>query len=339
MVARLIAPVMLTVLFLHIPFLVRAQESSDHALIERAKKEARVVWYTTMNVSQSKPVMDAFHKKYPFIEPILYRAGGGALLNRVLTESRAGKHDWDVVGGRGEMILAFKEKNLLASYTSPETQMIDGDLFDKEGFWYTYYVVPVVLGYNTHLVKREDAPKGYSDLLDPKWKGRKISLDTEAYLLLQGLISAWGKEKAVNFMKQLAAQDPVMMRGTTERITMAAAGEYPLVITYAHSIQRMVTKGASIDWVALEPAVVEIDPLMIGAKAPNPNAARLFLNFLLSKEGQEMLVGFERIPVRRDVEPKPARLLKGYQRIVERPDDYKHLGENVKLFEAIFKTR
>jgi iron(III) transport system substrate-binding protein len=140
-------------------------------------------------------------------------------------------------------------------------------------------------------------------------------------------------------MKQLAAQEPVMMRGTTERITMAAAGEYPLVITYAHSIQRMVTKGASIDWMALEPAVVEIDPLMIGAKAPHPNAARLFLNFLLSKEGQEMLVGLERIPVRRDVEPRPSRLFRGYKRIVERPEDYKDFSENVKLFETIFKTR
>jgi len=120
---------------------------------------------------------------------------------------------------------------------------------------------------------------------------------------------------------------------------MAAAGEYPLVITYAHSLQRMVSQGASIDWVALEPAVVEIDPLMISAKAPHPHAARLFLNFLLSKEGQEMLVRLERIPIRRDVQPQPARLFRGYQRNVERPDDYKHFSENVKLFETIFKTR
>ncbi|MGH7827477.1 MAG: ABC transporter substrate-binding protein [Candidatus Binatia bacterium] len=339
MIGRFITLLMLVALFVYTPSVLRAQEGSDSSLIEGAKKEGQVVWYTTMNVSQSKPVMDAFHKRYPFIETVLYRAGGGALLNRVLTEARAGKYDWDVVGGRGEMILAFKERNLLASYASPEAQMIDSDLFDKQGYWYTYYVVPVVLGYNTNLTKREEIPKSYTDLLEPKWKGKKISMDTEAYLLLQGLISAWGKEKALNFMKQLAAQEPVMMRGTTERITMAAAGEYPLVITYAHSIQRMVSKGASIDWVALEPAVVEIDPLMIGAKAPHPHAARLFLNFLLSKEGQEMLVRLQRIPVRRDVQPKPARLFRGYQRIVERPGDYKDFSENVKLFEAIFKTR
>jgi ABC-type Fe3+ transport system substrate-binding protein len=78
---------------------------------------------------------------------------------------------------------------------------------------------------------------------------------------------------------------------------------------------------------------------MIAAKAPHPHAARLLLNFLLSKEGQEMLVRLERIPIRRDVQPKPARLFRGYQRNVERPDDYKNFSDNVKLFEAIFKTR
>jgi iron(III) transport system substrate-binding protein len=237
------------------------------------------------------------------------------------------------------MIQAFKEKNLLVPYRSPETTTIDPDLFDKEGYWYTYYVVPNALGYNTRLVKKEEVPKSYEALLDPKWRGRKISMDNEAYLILQGLISAWGREKAVDYMKKLAAQDPVLSRGNTERVTITGAGEYPLVIAYAHTVEREKFKGSSIDWLALEPAVVEIDPLMVGSKAPNPNAARLFLDYLLSKEGQEMLLEFQRIPVRSDVEPKPARLFRGYQRIVERPDDYKYFAENVKLFQEIFKTR
>ncbi len=333
----------ISILFATFFFLLSAssssQTSTDPKIVEAAKKEGEVVWYTSMALDQSKPVVDQFQKRYPFIKPTLYRAGGGALMNKVLTEGRAGKSFFDVVGGRGEMIQAFKEKNFLASYLSPETKMIDQDLFDKEGYWYTYYVVPNALGYNTRLVKSEEVPKTYEALLDPKWKGRKISMDNEAYLLLQGLITAWGREKAVDYMKKLAAQDPVLSRGNTERVTITGAGEYPLVIAYAHTVEREKFKGASIDWVALEPAVVEIDPLMIGSKAPHPNAARLFLDFLLSKEGQEMLVGFQRIPVRRDVEPKPARLFRGYQRVVERPDDYKYFSDNVKLFQEIFKTR
>ena len=321
------------------PAVAFPQTSPDPKLIEGAKKEGEVVWYTSMVLEQSKVVIEAFQKKYPFVKGTLFRSGGGALMNKVQTEALAGRYAFDVVGGRGEMIQAFKERGLLAAYISPETKVIDPDLFDKEGFWYTYYVVPTALGFNTKLVKKEEIPKSYEELLAPKWKGRKISMDNEAYLILQGLITAWGKEKAVSYMKRLAAQDPVLTRGNTERVTMTGAGEYPLVIAYAHAVEWEKSKGTPLDWIALEPVVVEIDPLMIGSKAPHPMAARLFLDFLLSKEGQEMLVGFRRIPVRSDVEPQPARLFRGYQRVVERPDDYKYFSENVKLFQEIFKTR
>jgi iron(III) transport system substrate-binding protein len=314
-------------------------QATDPKIIEGAKKEGEVIWYTSMVVEQSQAVVEAFQKKYPFVKGTLFRSGGGALMNKVLTETRAGMHGFDVVGGRGEMIQAFKEKNLLASYISPEAKMIEPDLFDKEGYWHTYYVVPNALGFNTKLVKKEEAPKTYEGLLDAKWKGRKISMDNEAYLLLQGLITAWGREKAISYMKRLAAQDPVLTRGNTERVTMTGAGEYALVVAYAHALEWESSKGSPIDWIALEPVVVEIDPLMIGSKAPHPMAARLFLDFLLSKEGQEMLVGFRRVPVRRDVEPQPARLFRGYQRVVERPDDYKYFADNVKLFQEIFRTR
>jgi iron(III) transport system substrate-binding protein len=314
-------------------------QSTDPKIIEAAKKDGEIVWYTSMAVDQSQPLMNAFQKKYPAIKPTLVRLGGGALMNRVLTETRAGRFDFDVVGGRGEMIQIFKERGIIAPYISPETKLIDPDLFDKQGFWYVHYVVPWALGYNTTQVKKEEVPKTYEALLDPKWKGGKLSMDNEGYLVLQGLMTAWGKEKAIDYMKKLAALDPVLMRGNTERVTFAGAGQYALILAYAHTLEREKFKGAPIDWIPLEPAVVEIDPQMIGAKAPHPNAARLFMDYVLSKEGQEMLVEFQRIPVRKDVEPKPARLFRGYQRIVEKPDDYKYFSDNVKLYQEIFKTR
>lgn len=316
-----------------------SQAAQDPKIIEAARKEGEVIWYTTITIDQSKVVVDRFQKKYPFLKPIVYRSSGAPLMTKVLTEARAGLFGFDVVGGRGEMIIAFKEKNLLASYLSPERTTIDPDLFDKDGYWYTYYVVPSALGYNTNLVKKDEIPNTYEALLQPKWKGKKISIDSTAYLLLQGLSAVWGKEKAVAYMKQLAAQDPILTRGSTERVTMAGAGEFPLLIAYAHTIERAKVTGVPMDWIPLEPALVEIDPLMIGSKAPHPNAARLFLDYLLSQEGQSMLVEFQRIPVRRDIDPVPARLFRGYKRIVERPDDYKYFTENVKLFEEIFNTR
>jgi len=321
------------------PVASHAQGSPDPKLIEAAKKEGKVVWYTTMTLDHSKQVLDRFQQKYPFIKADLFRTGGGPILNKILTEARAGRYAWDLLVGRGESVLPLMERKLLAAYRSPEAGMIDDDLVDREGYWTAYYVNTYVLGYNTRLVKKEEVPKTYEDLLDPKWKGDKISVDTEAYGMLQGLIGLWGKERAVSYFKRLAAQDPVVRRGNTERVQLTVAGEYPLIIAYNQTVQRMTSRGAPIDWVALEPAVVQVNPVMLGSKAPNPNAARLLLDFVLSREGQEMLRGFQRVPVRRDVEPDPPRLFRGYKRVLEHPEGYKDFNETVKLYTEIFKLR
>lgn len=312
---------------------------SDPALIEGAKKEGQLVYYTTMTLSQSKKVVDQFKKKYPFLEVELFRTGGGPLLNKITTEARGGRHAWDVVTGRGEMLLPLMENKFLASYRSPEAKKIEPDLVDQDGYWAAYYVNPYVLGYNTNLVKKKDVPKSYDDLLDPRWKGKKISLDNEAFGLLSGLIRVWGKEKAVAYFKKLAAQDPVLMRGNTNRVQLTMAGEFSLIIAYAPTIQRETSHGAPIDWVPLEPVMVQVNPAMVAAKAPHPNAARLFVDYLLSKEGQKQLIGFRRIPVREDVDPDPPRLFRGYKRLVENPEEYKNFNETVKLYQDIFGLR
>jgi iron(III) transport system substrate-binding protein len=332
------SPIFVSLLIVSLDFGL-ATRPAEAQNVEAGKKEGAVVWYTSMTLEQSQQVADRFQKKYPFIKPTLYRAGGGALLNRILTEARAGRFAWDVVTGRGEMVLPLMERKRLASYKSPETKMIDEDLVDKEGFWTANYVNIYTLGYNTKLVKKDEVPKTYEALLDPKWKGGKISMDTEYYGMLQGLIGAWGKEKAVDYFKKLAAQDPVLKRGGTERVQLTVAGEYPLVISYNQQVERFVAKGAPVDWVALEPAVVQVNPVMLSAKARYPNAARLLMDFLLSKEGAEMLKKFQRIPARRDVDPDPPRLFRGFKRVLEHPEGYKNFDETVKLYMEIFKLR
>lgn len=117
------------------------------------------------------------------------------------------------------------------------------------------------------------------------------------------------------------------------------AGEFPLIIAYAPTIQRETSKQHPIDWVPLEPVPVQVNPMMLAAKAPHPNAGKLFIDFLLSKEGQKMLVGFRRIPVREDVDADPPRLFKGYKRVVEHPEDYKNFNETVRLYQEILGIR
>jgi len=316
-----------------------AQAGSNPKIIEAAKSEGAVSYYTTMTLSQSKKVVDKFQEKYPFIKPELFRGGGDEVLNRIQNEARGRLNAWDVVSTRGDSVLTLEDAKLITSYRSPESKFIDKDMVDDEGYWTAYYVNPYVLGYNTKLVKKDEVPKTYEQLLDPKWKGKKISIDDSAYGLLAGLIHAWGKEKAVAYFKKLAAQEPVVQRGNTNRVQLTMAGEYPLIIAYAPTIQRETSLGHPMDWVPLEPVAVQVNPMMLAAKAPHPNAGKLFIDFLLSKEGQKMLVSFRRIPVREDVEPDPPRLFRGYKRIVEHPEDYKNFNETIKLYQEIFGIR
>ena len=315
-----------------------AQVSPNQKLVEAAKKEGELVYYTTMTLDQSKVVTDRFEKKYG-IKATLFRTGGGPLLNKIFTEARGGRYDWDVVVGRGEMVLPLIERKLVDSYLSPETKMIEEQLVDKQGYWTAYYVNSYVLGWNTKLVKKQDVPKTYEELLNLRWKGGQISLDTEAYGMMEGLKRVWGREKGINYFKRLAALDPVLKRGNTERVQLVVAGEYPLIIAYNQTLQRMNSRGAPVDWLPLEPSVTQVNPIMLAAKAPHPNAARLFYDFVLSKEGQEMLRGFQRIPVRKDVEPDPPRLFRGFKIAVEDPEDYKDFDASVKQYLEIFKLR
>jgi len=319
----------------------QSQGSPNSKLIEAAKKEGSIAYWTTMTLTQSKEVIDAFQKKYPFIETELYRTGGDALFNRVLTEHRAGRNTWDVAVSRGDFFTHLMKYNLLAAYRSPEAKNIPTDLVDTKGYWTAYYVNPYALGYNTRLVKKADVPKTYEELLDPKWKGGKISIDTTAYTFLYGLILAWGEEKAVSYFKKLAAQDVVPMRGNTNRVQLVMAGEFPLIIAYAPTIQRSTSIGAPIDWVPLEPVPVQVNMVVLSAHAPHPNTAKLFIDFMLSQQGQQQLVGFQRIPTRRGIDPNPARLFKGYKHIVEKPHEIKaqDFSRAVTLYQKILNLR
>jgi len=314
------------------------QSGVDPKLVEAAKKEREVVWYTTTSLETSKVIVDHFQKKFPFVTVNLYRTGVAPLISRVLIEARAGKYDWDVLSGGGELFSPVMDKALIAQYRSPEARMIDDDLVDKQGYWTAYTVTTFVLGFNTKLVKKQDVPKTYEGLLDPKWKGQKIGVDTSAGIL-HALMPVWGKEKSIAYFRQLAAQNPVPKESTSLMAQLLGAGEMPLAVGSAHLYELFSRKGAPIDWVPLEPAVVRVIPTTLGAKARHPSAAKLLYDYLIAREGQEIIKSFNRVPVRKDVLPDPPRLLHGYKRVMMYPELYKNLPETQKIYNEIFGLR
>jgi ABC-type Fe3+ transport system substrate-binding protein len=301
--------------------------------------ETEVVWWTTMAQDQSQKVVQSFMAKYPTIKASYWRSGSNGLHNKIMTEARVDRHSWDVVTYTAEFVLELKKKSLIAAYDSPARKYYSDDMKDKEGYWTALYALPTGLGYNTKLVKKEDVPRTYEALLQTKKKGLRISIDNEGESLLSGLIQAWGKDKATHYMKQLATQDVVPGRGNTQRAQAVAAGEYPLLIAYTHSIEWFKLQGAPVDWVNLEPAVVQVNPVMLAANAAHPKAGKLFIDFLLSKDGQKLLQSFHRVTTRGDVKPNPPRLIEGFKRVVLYPEEHETLAASAKLYKEIFGLR
>ncbi|TAJ78701.1 hypothetical protein EPO44_19925, partial [bacterium] len=166
-------------------FSVERVSAAQADLIEKAKQEKDLSFYTNLNIGESKPWLDAFEKKYPFIKTQLVRVGGTAIASRIFTEAQTGRHLWDVAG---PLMLYAKEilkKGLVAPYQSPERKFFRDEFKDKEGLWTALVLNNSTMMYNTKLVPPNMAPKSYDDLLQPFWKG-KISMDTELYGWFEG---------------------------------------------------------------------------------------------------------------------------------------------------------
>lgn len=306
-------------------------------LLAQAKKEGRVVWYTTVSIPEAKIFIDQFEKLYPFIKVDLLRSGAGALINRIMSEYAARNYAADVLTGmssRGGFTL-LKQRNILARYESPEFKNYPADMRDKAGYWGANFQNTFVLAYNTRNVKPADVPKSYDDLLKPLWKGRQIINDTDNFEWFDGLLKAWGKDKGLAYFKRLAAQEQIFQRGARGRIQLIAAGEAPLAIGYGPHAQSFVNQGAPIEWVPLEPVVVIISTTSIAARAAHPAAARLFIDFLFSRSAQLKLRELSRIPTRGDVEADPPRLIKGFKKVVQDLEN-DNMSESIKLFHQTF---
>jgi iron(III) transport system substrate-binding protein len=282
---------------------VTVQAQTD-AVIAQAKKEGRVSYYGTQDMAAANAMIRSFQETYPFIKVDLFRQGTTGLMTRVLAEAQAGKHGFDVISLGIMEIQLLKKKELVARYLSPEAKEFAPGLKDKDGFWTAMSVLQFVIGYNTSMMSGKKIPRDWRDLLNPIWKGGQIGAERDGTVWYASMLQYWGREKGVRFMKQLSAQQPHLERGNTLRTQMMAAGEFPMAIVHAHKVEQFKAKGAPLDWVtAADPIVTQPFVLATARHARNPNAARLFLDFVLSKKGQLVIKENGSMPARPDMTP------------------------------------
>jgi iron(III) transport system substrate-binding protein len=320
---------------LTIIFTAPLRATTHEALIEGAKKEGALVLYTSMTVDQAQKLNDAFRFKYPFLQVHMFRAVGERLLTKIMTETQAGRFDFDVVQSAETQAYFLKKRNLLAKYLSPEVKNLQKGFFDSDGFWAAIYMMPNVIAYNTRMVRRNEVPVSDEDLLNPKWRG-KIGMDHTKPEWFSWKLKRLGQDKGLAYMKRLGTQEFKLYSGLTIITGLLAAGEFPLVLnTYIHNAEDAKRKGAPVDWVAQDPVFTKFQPIGVAAKAPHPNAAKLFVDFMLSEDGQKIIASFGRVPTRRAV-PTTVQGLEKLTFVIDEFSAGDDFNKNYEQFRNIF---
>jgi iron(III) transport system substrate-binding protein len=321
---------------------VHGAAADREKILEGAKREGRLVLYTGMETEESSLFTQEFAKKYSFIKPEIFRSSGEKVQARFMVEHRANTHLADVFQTSIVQVYQLKNSGMLARYTPEEAGAYSDGFKDPQGYWTAFYQIPYVIGYNTRLVAAKDAPADYQDLLNPRWKGQ-IALETEEYQWFYHAMQLMGRDRGLDFMRKFAGQNLQMRKGHTLLAQLVAAGESAIAtVVYSNRVERMKATGAPIDWVRFKgPTITAINAIAIPDKAPHPNAARLFVDFVLSREGQSLLRGLRRIPARGDVSPDPPSLTQGLKLYPARPEGMiENYNETVARFDEIFnKTK
>jgi iron(III) transport system substrate-binding protein len=309
--------------------------ATNDALIEGAKREGEVIFYASMNLAEANTVITEFEKRYPFIKVKLNRTGSEKLLAKVLTEARAKKLSADVLQTVEFSMYIFNRSGVLSRYV-PQSNSIYSPDFKQEGFWTTVYYNPYVVAYNTKLVPARVIPKTYDDLLDPKWRGKMMMEGTKADWFA-GMLQIMGEERGLKYMRALSSQQPQLREGHELLAQLVAAGEGALDINIpASSVDRFKDKGAPIDWVALGAAPAIMVGIGLSAQAVHPNAAKLFIEFALSREGQKLQQNFGRLVARADLAPEQPAAIKGVKMVAVNPALAEKMNDYAKQLRTIF---
>jgi iron(III) transport system substrate-binding protein len=305
---------------------------------DAAKKEGQLVLYGTTAVDHQAKITEGFTRKYPFIKFENFRGNSERVLNRVLTEGRTGTYLVDVINIDGPNGLLLKDRGYLQPYKSKETESFPEQFRDPEGFLpCCLQVTTSVIGYNTRLVPKNEAPRSFHELLDAKWKG-KIGIDGDSSEWFAALMHIWGKEKTVDFFRALVKQEPSKHRGRTLLAQMLAAGEFPIVAElFGYRVLEFQERGAPVEIVNADPVIARPWHLLLASKAPHPNTAKLYIDYLLSVEGQQVMAGLGRVVVRPGVKQKFPRLTEGVKLYPAKPEPAKSYEEITKLYYSIVK--
>ncbi len=279
-------------------------------LLAAAKKEGSFTLYGSMNEEEALPLIKTFENASG-IKVDFVRSSDTGIIARIQIEARAQNQSWDMLQNSSVSKLP---ETYFAEFDPPEAKKIIPEARGENKRWYGIYANYTSPGYNTKLVSSVNLPKNYEEFLGRKeWKGR-IAIEATDGEWLKAIYEHYGEARAEKLVSELIKELGVVP--TNGRLALArstSAGEYSVMLSnYTNLILNVKLSGGDVDFWVLDPVVVFFGQVGVNAKAPHPNAAKLFANYLLSAEGQSSLTKGGRIPTRLDVETNPPGVLKAF---------------------------
>jgi ABC-type Fe3+ transport system substrate-binding protein len=277
-------------------------------ILDGAKKEGKLVFYSSMIVNQAlRPMTEAFMAKYPGIKVEYWRGSGRGIVQKVLAEIRAKSLRVDVIESSG-IAGALMAAKVLVPFHTPESAPYSADYRQPKGLYVASRISYFGTAYNTKLVKKRELPKTYADLLDSKWKGKiawRAGSESGAPLFIGNIIQLMGKAKGEGYLKKLAKNKIVNYSGSARALVdRTGQGEYSMAINiFSHHPLISQKKGAPLELAVHDPIPSILSTIVVPKGVKHPHAAMLFTDFFLSKEGQTVLAKANYFPPHPDVNP------------------------------------
>jgi iron(III) transport system substrate-binding protein len=313
------------------------------ALIEAATKEGRVAFYTAMDLAFAQQLGRAFEARFPGISVRVERSGAERIFSRIEQEYASNIHAVDVVNTADQAhCLAWKRNQWLQPYLPQEVaQHYDSAYYNADGLHVTTRILVSPLAYNTNLVSREEAPKSFADLLDPKWVGKIVKAHPAYSGTIMNATFQIARDLGWEYLEKLAKQRVMQVQSATDTPKKVALGERAVMADGAgYLVIRYREQGQPIDVVyPTEGIPLATGPSAIFKAAPNPNAARLFQNWMHSREGQQLIVDVacQYSAHGQVVEKRGVRPLRDLKLMKEDPEGIEKSAEDVKKrYAAIF---
>jgi iron(III) transport system substrate-binding protein len=282
---------------------IAAYEGADRQqrLVEGAKKEGELMFYSSIPVEDVAVLTAAFDKKYG-VKVKVWRADSEGFLQRIINEAKAKRNEVDVMAGSSSALEPLHREKLLQEIKSPHLADLIPESIASHREWASVYLNTFVQAYNTDLVKKESLPKTYRDLLKPEWKG-KLGIEAEDFDWFAQVVRGLGEAEGLRLFREIVAKNGISVRkGHTLLNNLVAAGEVPLALTvYGFTAEQSKRKGAPLDWFVIPPLVARPTAAGVARNSPHPHAAVLFFDFLIG-DAQPILAGRQFVSPSRKIE-------------------------------------